>query len=130
MTKSVLSHEVRYIIVALSFGLLATSQSASAAERLKVADVAGEWTRCVAWSGGITFNIVNGQSNQSTCFALGRKCTGNPNATVTYHSSPVIVNAPYQRPCKLKERKRPAKYVVGRLSPFMSLCLDRTSAGC
>jgi hypothetical protein len=63
----------------------------------KVADIAGEWTRCVAWSGGTTFNIVNGQGSRAACFALGRKCTGNPNATVTYYGNPVIVNAPYSR---------------------------------
>ena len=74
---------------------------ASAAQRGAGADstrlaVAGEWTRCVAWSGGLTFNIVNGQGSQAACFALGRKCTGNPNSTVTYYGSAVIVHAPYQ----------------------------------
>jgi hypothetical protein len=60
--------------------------------------VAGEWTRCVASSVGTTFNIVNGQGAQATCFALARKCTGDPNATVTYYNSgAVIVDAPYVR---------------------------------
>jgi hypothetical protein len=60
-------------------------------------DVAGEWTKCVAWSGGATFNIVNGYPNAPRCFDLGRKCTGNPNAKVTYYNPAVAVNAPYQR---------------------------------
>ena len=71
--------------------------SASAEQNANVAQVAGEWTRCVAWSGGTTFNIVNGQANREQCFALGRKCTGNPNATITFYGNPVIVNAPYTR---------------------------------
>lgn len=75
----------------------ALAEDARAAPNTRVADLAGEWTRCVAWSGGLTFNIVNGQGSQAQCFALGRKCTGNPNATVTYYGSAVVVNAPYQR---------------------------------
>jgi hypothetical protein len=61
------------------------------------AQVAGEWTQCVAWNNGETWNIVNGQWYNWQCFELARKCTDNPNVEVTYYGSPVIVNAPYRR---------------------------------
>jgi hypothetical protein len=83
---------------ALALNLLGGTVAARAEpSRIQVADIAGEWTRCVAWSGGETWNIVNGGGSQAACFALGRRCTGNPNATITYYSSAVVVNAPYRR---------------------------------
>lgn len=62
-----------------------------------VAQVAGEWTRCVAWNNGETWNIVNGLWSQDGCFNLTRRCTGTPNVSATYYTPPVIVNAPYRR---------------------------------
>ncbi len=59
--------------------------------------VAGEWTNCVAWQGNVTYNIVNGTGTRDRCFQLARKCTGNPNVTVTFYNPAVLVNAPYQR---------------------------------
>ena len=84
---------------ALAVVLLAplSSGRAQAGSNIHLAGEPGEWTRCVAWSEGLTFNIVNGQGNQGVCFALGRKCTGNPNARVTYYNPPVVVQVPYQR---------------------------------
>jgi len=87
--------------IALMFAsLLALSQGASASDqspRFKVADLAGEWTRCVAWSGGAAFNIVNGSGSRDRCFQLAKVCTGNPNAKATYYTPAVVINAPYQR---------------------------------
>lgn len=40
----------------------------------------------MAWSGGATFNIVNICPNAPRCFDLGRQCTGNRNAKVTYYN--------------------------------------------
>jgi hypothetical protein len=61
------------------------------------AQIAGEWTKCVAWNNGTTYNIVNGFPNQNRCFQLARVCTGNQNVVATYYSSAVVVNAPYVR---------------------------------
>jgi hypothetical protein len=58
---------------------------------------AGEWTRCVAWNNGNSYNIVNGQWNRDACFNLARTCTGNPNVQVTYYTPAVIIDAPYTR---------------------------------
>jgi hypothetical protein len=81
-----------FVLTAILGGLgLAETKSASAQ------GLAGEWTRCVAWSGGRAYNIVNGSNNRDRCFQLGRVCTGNPNAQVTYYGSAVVVNAPYER---------------------------------
>lgn len=62
------------------------------------ANAAGEWTKCVAWYGGETWNIVNGGYSPEVCFRKARQCTGNPNLmSVTHYGSPVIVPAPYRR---------------------------------
>lgn len=61
------------------------------------AQVAGEWTRCVAFDKGQQWNIVHAQDFDQHCFQLARKCTGNPNVKVTFYGNPVIINAPYQR---------------------------------
>jgi hypothetical protein len=57
----------------------------------------GAFSRCVAWHGGETWNIVNGQGSREQCFALARKCTGNPDVTATYYGSSVLVQAPYRQ---------------------------------
>lgn len=59
--------------------------------------VAGEWTKCIASSNGKRYNIVNGKSSAKQCHKLAIKCTGDSNVSSTYHSNPVIINAPYER---------------------------------
>jgi hypothetical protein len=59
--------------------------------------IAGEWTSCVAWRGGRTYNIVNGDVSRDRCFELARLCTGNPNVRATYYTPKVVVSAPYER---------------------------------
>jgi hypothetical protein len=61
------------------------------------ADVAGEWTKCWAYSGGSLWVIVFGQPNNAYCVQLARRCTGNFNAEVHYSTNPVVAQAPYQR---------------------------------
>jgi hypothetical protein len=92
-------HIVVRLVVALATGtlMLQNIPAARAGQNVVVAQLAGEWTKCVAWSGGKTFNIVNGGYNREACFNLGHKCTGNPNATITFYGNPVVVNAPYTR---------------------------------
>ena len=63
----------------------------------KIAQVAGEWTKCIAVSNGRQYNIVNGQSSQKRCHELAIKCTGDSNVTSNYRTNPVIINAPYTR---------------------------------
>lgn len=69
----------------------------SAASNAKAQGLAGEWTKCVAWHNGDQWNIVNGQYINTQCFALARKCTGNPNVRVTFYGNAVVINAPYKR---------------------------------
>jgi hypothetical protein len=83
---------MKFAICALSatLGLMGVSGPAAA-------QPAGEWTRCVAWNNGQTYNIVNGSVSAARCFELARRATGNPNVRATYYTPPVIVNAPYIR---------------------------------
>jgi hypothetical protein len=85
------------MIKRLVIGGMAATGIAAMMSGVSSAQPAGEWTKCVAWSGGLTWNIVNGYPDAQRCFALGRACTGNPNAQVTYYNPAVVVNAPYQR---------------------------------
>jgi hypothetical protein len=86
--------DLKYIPAAVvAIGLLGFSGAPIAVQ----AQPAGEWTRCVAWNGGHTYNIVNGSVSQARCFQLRGVCTGNPNAVATYYTPAVIVNAPYIR---------------------------------
>jgi hypothetical protein len=86
-------------LVTVAFVLAGASISCASEskEPLRVAALAGEWTRCVAWNSGLTYNIVNGSGSRDRCFQLARVCTGNANARVTYYTPAVVVNAPYQR---------------------------------
>ena len=61
------------------------------------ANAQGEWTRCTASDRGVHWNIVNGQSDRDTCFALARRCTGNPNVAANYRTPAAIIRAPYRR---------------------------------
>lgn len=61
------------------------------------AQVAGEWTKCIGRTPNKQWNIVNGQDSEKRCFELGKKCVNDPGYKIEYHSSPVIINAPYVR---------------------------------
>lgn len=58
---------------------------------------AGEWTKCIAHSGGRQFNIVNGHGSVQGCLNLAIRCTGDQNVVARYYHNPVIIRAPYQR---------------------------------
>jgi len=82
---------MRILIVAFALlGLVSESKAQNTG-------VAGEWTRCIAVHNGEQWNIVNGQWSQEICFKLARKCTGNENVQAVFHSSAVIIGAPYRR---------------------------------
>ena len=66
------------------------------------ANIAGEWTQCIARIPGRQWNVVYGQVSQETCVKLGRKCAADSRYVVNYYSSPVIINAPYTRCTKRK----------------------------
>lgn len=61
------------------------------------AQVAGEYTKCIAWSNGTRWNIVRGGYSTQACHNLAIACTNNPNVTIRYYSRPVVINAPYNR---------------------------------
>jgi len=60
---------------------------------------AGEWTKCVAWlADGTRIHPTNGNYSWQACDAAGRRCAhGRPWGGSQYYSSPVIIEAPYER---------------------------------
>src|SRR5688572_8365057 len=77
---------------ALWFCILSAASSSSLAEGF-----AGEWTQCIAVSEGRRWNIVYGTLSLAACRELAVKCTGDAEVVATYHSSSVIISAPYTR---------------------------------
>ena len=61
------------------------------------AQVAGEWTRCIALSRGTAYNIVNGEDSPEVCHALAIRCTNDLAVVSRHYSNWVIINAPYLR---------------------------------
>ncbi len=59
-------------------------------------DVAGQWTKCEAKSGGEKWNIVYGVSSARVCQRLAYLCTKDKNVESTFYSHAVIINAPYK----------------------------------
>ena len=57
----------------------------------------GEWTKCIAWSKNVKFNIVYGAWSVDTCFALAQSCTEDPLVRSQYYSNPTIIEPPYKR---------------------------------
>lgn len=84
-------------VTVMLVSLAAAPQISSAhTEPQLFAQIAGEWTKCIARANGTQYNVVNGSTGQQRCFKLGKKCAGE-DARVTYHSNPVVINAPYKR---------------------------------
>lgn len=84
-------------IIVVCVATFAGVRAVSSTDITKLAQVAGEWTKCIAVSSGRQYNIVNGQSSQRRCHQLAIKCTGDSNVTSNYRTNPVIINAPYTR---------------------------------
>jgi hypothetical protein len=82
-------------IVSFSFAAASVATHPGAAH----AQIAGEWTRCIAWlSNGTQILPVNGQANYTACYQAALRCAaGRPLQLSKYWSSPVIANAPYER---------------------------------
>ena len=59
--------------------------------------LAGEWTRCIAFSGRTRYNIVHGGHSWQACLRIAQTCTGDPSVNVRHYSYAVVINAPYLR---------------------------------
>jgi hypothetical protein len=78
---------------------------------------AGQWTQCIASIDNEQWNIVNGGYSKSTCQKLAKECLGR-NAESIWHSSPVVINAPYKNCAKKLSGKIKDKPTIPSVSEF------------